>query len=540
MAPDVLIVGSGPTGLLMACELARRGVTARVIDKLAEPSDKSRALIVQARSIEIFELMGLGERLLGVGARVARARLYVDGRQALDIELGDIRVEGAPYACLLTVSQEQTERLLSERLAELGGLVERGTELLSFEQTSEDVHATLRRADGSPEQVQVRYLIGCDGAHSTVRHGLGVEFKGAAYPQDFILADLDLEWAVPRDEIRIHLSKEGVFTIFPLREGLRTRLLASRRNVPADAADPTLEEFEDTFNRFSPEPGKLLNPRWLARFHLSHRLVDRYASGRVFLCGDAAHIHSPAGGQGMNTGLQDAWNLAWKLALVVKGRAEPKLLESYNLERHPVGEFLMKSTDRLFQMATAGGATADVVRRYIAPKVARVALTVPEAKRFALLTVSQLGIEYRRSPIVTEGARSGRLKRGPHAGDRAPDAALVGPDGEPTRLFLQLGSPLHHLLVFSGDGGKEAFAEACSAVSSRLGRDFGGLVDVLCIGRESGPGTFHDPSGEAHERYGAASPAVYLIRPDGYVGWRNAGWDIQGLLQFLEGIARAR
>ncbi len=526
-ATEVLIAGAGPSGLLLACDLVRRGVSFRIVDKLLIPSDKSRALIVQARTTEVFEQLGLVDELLASGRRIDGSRFFVDGREQVRLDFGSLKIEGAPYAFLLNVAQDQTERILTEQLAREGHAVERGVELVSFEQDASGVRSRLRLRDGSEETVKSRFIVGCDGAHSVVRHGLGIAFNGAPYEQDFVLADVDMDDDIPRDEFRIFVSNDGVFAVFPMKGEKRVRLLASRRGVRADAGDPTLPEFQELVERFLSTPARLANPFWLARFRLHHRLADRYSSGRAFLCGDAAHIHSPAGGQGMNTGLQDAWNLGWKLALVLQGRARQELLESYHLERHPVGEFLMQSTDRLFQMATSGGAVLSFVRRHIAPTLAKAVLHREGVRRFALSTIGQLGIQYRKSPIVREG--SPRLHEGLAAGDRAPDAGLLDSDGKPTRLFLQLRGLRHKLLLFGGSAAPQS-----DEVQQQLAARFPGLVDVHRIFRsESAVAAGLADAGIAHERYGVTEPAQYLIRPDGYIAWRAKGWSAEGLVQFL-------
>ena len=531
----VLIAGAGPSGLMLGFELARRGIDIRVIDRLPRPSDKSRAIVVQARTIEIFEQLGLEDALLSAGARVMRSKFFVDGKEALELEIGDVGIEGAPYPFLLNVAQDDTERILTDALRSAGREIERGVELVSFEQDARVVRSRLRHPDGREEVVESQYLVGCDGAHSVVRHILGIGFVGDAYPQDFVLADVDVEWGVPPDQLRIFLDRDGVFAAIPMKGGKKIRLIASRRNVASDAGDPTLEEFQAIVDHFSPMKARLSNPHWLARFRLHHRLAERYSAGRAFLCGDAAHIHSPAGGQGMNTGLQDAYNLGWKLALAIEGRAGGELLDSYNAERRPVGRFLLQTTDRLFQMATGGGAVLSFVRRHVAPTLARTAAGHAGFRRMALSTITQLGIQYQASPIVQETPEAHRLLHdGPKAGDRAPDGALIGEGGLPTRLFLATRSLRHRLLLFAAGPRAPVLDEERLRIAAALEAAAPGLVDVFALWTAGSPdaGNLLD-AGEVHSRYGARTRCAYLVRPDGHVGWRGPSWSLDGPTGYL-------
>src|SRR5215208_5062050 len=371
---DVLVVGAGPTGLVMATELAARGVSGRIIDRAPERSERSRALVVQARSLELLQKMGVADELVARGRRTIKATPFVEGRPAANLEFGDIGVDDTPYPFLLFVSQAETERVLEKHLESLGAKVERPVELLSFEGDAEGVSARLRHGDGRQETARVRYLVGADGAHSTVRHTLGLSFKGDAYPQDFPLA--------------------GPSTY---------RLIATRaEDAPLDAGDPTLEEVQQLATELCPLPVKLYDPSWLARFRLHHRGVDSYRAGQAFVAGDAAHIHSPAGGQGMNTGIQDSYNLAWKLTLVIEGHAPDSILDSYHEERHPIGQRLLRTTDRMFNVAATPNPLAIELRNFLMPRVLPRVMGKRSLRARAFRFVSQLGIRYPDSPIVGE------------------------------------------------------------------------------------------------------------------------------------------
>jgi 2-polyprenyl-6-methoxyphenol hydroxylase-like FAD-dependent oxidoreductase len=345
--PDVLIVGAGPTGLMLACELVRSNVSFRIVDKITEPSTRSRALVVHARTLELLEKLGVADKLAARGVRTLRAHLYINKKLAADFEIDDTGIDDTPFRYVLMVSQAETERVLREWLEEHGVAIERGVEVTSVEPTFGE--ATLRTPTGE-ERVKARYVVGCDGSHSAVRHAGKFAFEGEPYPQDFVLADVHL--ASPVDGLNLCFDDRGFFVVLPLPNGIH-RIITSRADAPATMGDPTLADVQELADALSPTPLVLKDPVWLARFRLHHRQTDQYRRGPLFLAGDAAHIHSPAGGQGMNTGMQDSANLAWKLALVVRGEADEALLDSYHEERHPVGRDLLRTTDRLFSINTA-------------------------------------------------------------------------------------------------------------------------------------------------------------------------------------------
>ncbi len=523
---DVLVVGAGPAGLTMACELARSGVRCRIIDKAARPASTSRALAIFPRTLEMFQMMGLSDSVLKVGHQLSGVAIYNRSGQ-----IGHIGFSNLPsrYRFAISLPQSETERILIEQLAGFGIVVDRAKELVALSQSADVVHAVTRDSAGFEDRSESSWLIGCDGAHSSVRHLLGLKFEGDAYAETFLLADVKM--AGPIDHIHIHLflTGEGVVGIFPFR-GDRARVIVNTQ-TPAErepAGELQLDEIQAIVDSRTDSGIGLTDPTWLSRFHLSHRKIPDFRVGRVFLAGDSAHIHSPAGGQGMNTGIQDACNLAWKLALVVHHKSPDSLLDSYNQEREPVAKMVLSLTDRLTRMATLQGAFGQQVRDALLPMLTGIDLVEDRIAE----TVAELGIQYRRSSIV-----SGKTGHALHAGDRAPDCELQRQkDREPFRLFDLLRKPVHHLLFFV-DAGTE-IASKSNDLRVAFGRDFQGLIDAYLVVRGSEANfseVLFDWDGAAHALYEAEPGAMLFIRPDGYIGFRGG---IRHAESFREHLAR--
>ncbi len=367
-----LIVGAGPVGLTLANELIRHGVRCRIIDQAPQPSQTSKALAIFPRTLEVFDAMGLSRSFLEAGHRLAGITFSHGHDQLAAIDFGSV---ASPFPFALSLPQSQTERLLLERLAAAGVEVERETRLTNLEQSSDLVRATLGRGEAGEEVVETAWLLGCDGAHSTTRHALGMEFAGAPYDESFLLADLRLEATLDPRRAHLFFAPDGVLALFPFG-GERWRVVA---NIPPEARvqalpELTLEEVQTLVDRRGPGGVSLSDPHWMSRFHISHRIVPQFRRLRVFLLGDAAHIHSPAGGQGMNTGIQDAFNLGWKLALVVRGKASAQLLASYHSEREPIARGVLNLTDRLTRVATARNSVVQSVRDFLLPMVSGIDL----------------------------------------------------------------------------------------------------------------------------------------------------------------------
>ena len=519
---DVLVVGAGPTGLVAAAELARRGIACRIVDRQLERSDRSRALVVQPRTLEVLQSMGASGDLLELGQRSLSLNIHLEGRPVASAQVGDLGFEGTPFPFLLFVSQAETERVLEQHAARIGVQVERGMELVSLRERDEQVEAELTTAAGV-QIVRARYVIGADGAHSAVRTLAGLRFEGDAYPQDFALADVDVDWPYGHGGVHLFFSRAGVFACLPMRGERAYRFVMVRSKGGDEAGDPTLDEVRERAKTATNLDLCIENPRWLARFRLHHRGVDRYRRGRIFVAGDAAHIHSPAGGQGMNTGIQDAFNLAWKLALVIQGRAADALLDSYHAERHPIGQNLLRFTDRLFRIGSSDSWLLAQVRRGVIPLAAPFVLKNP--RRLARLVdfISQLGIRYDFGPLAEEPRRRGSLRKRPAAGFRAPDAQLGR-----TTLFEQMRGTRFHLLRFSARGHDPG------AERDALGMNE--LVTTLRIRRDpaGAESSLLDTDGQAFRRYGVTDAALYLVRPDGYIATRTEGDDIAKIRGYLQ------
>ncbi len=533
---DVLVVGAGPVGLFMTCELIRHGARVRLVEIADAPTTLSKAIGVHARTMEVFQDIGVVQAALAKGKVMHGANIFSDGKRIAHLSLDEL---DSPYPFLLDLEQSRTEEILIDHLAGLGGGAERGTTMTGFEQDDTGVTATLRRGD-TEETISASWLVGCDGAHSTTRHTLGLEFQGDALPQNMLLADVRLDWGQVDDELTASLNDQGLLFVAPLVGG-RARVIA---DVPDDVKEVTLADVQQVIDERGPGGGKVSDPVWLTTFRISERQVERYRVGRVFLAGDAAHVHSPAGGQGMNTGIQDAYNLAWKLGFAIRGQASEALIDSYNGERHPVGHAVLRGTS----LATRAITLRNPLARHLRDKLAGFLTNIEVVQERMRTNASQLAVGYRDSTIVGEhrgpgpGARA--FSHGPLPGQRAPDGDLMDPqDGSMVTLFDLLRGPAHTMVFFAGtilDDGDEG---ARGAVLAALPVELVGELRLILIttGDEPLPTTWDgirvvDTDAALHHRYGADSACVYLIRPDGYIGYRAQPMDAASLRAYFDTI----
>ena len=533
---DVLIVGAGPTGLMLAAQLRRFGVPFRLVDRAGDRVRESRALAVQARTLELLDALGLADALVARGNPAARVRIHLEGRVAARAELGDFGVEDTRFPFILFVSQAETEALLSAHLSALGVRVERRTELERFAERDGAVECVLARPDGGRETVRARWLAGCDGAHSPVRKGTGIPFEGGAYLQSFMLGDVEADGALQPRTIHAFVRGGAVAMVFPLGQPATWRVIATCADTGVErdpGGEPVtvalqLDRLQAVVDQATGGEVALRDPAWLADFRLHHRQAARYSAGRVFLAGDAAHIHSPVGAQGMNTGMQDAWNLGWKLALVARGAAAPELLDTYDAERRAIGRVLLRSTDRVFGVFMRGassGRAARWIRRNVAARVLPRVLGSRRLRRTGFRFVSELAVRYRHSMGVEEGEP--RIHGGPRAGDRLPDARLTR-GGRETRLHAEVASPALHLLLCGPAGAWDR-----SRVE-RLQARCAVPLEVHFLSPGTGDGVGTDADGEVWRRLAVRDSAQYLVRPDGYVAFRCAGRDLDALERYLQ------
>jgi 2-polyprenyl-6-methoxyphenol hydroxylase-like FAD-dependent oxidoreductase len=463
----VLIVGAGPVGLTLAIELTRFGVPVEIVDRAAQRTDKSKALVVWSRTLELLDRQPGGSATFDAAGFRVNAVGIVAGEKVVGHVSIDSIDSAYPYA--LMIPQADTERILEERLESLGVKVDRQTEVISLSMRGDGADAVLRGPDGKQRQTSAAWVAGCDGAHSLVRHTVNASFSGKTMDSDWMLADVHMRgYPVPDTEATVYWHQDGAFVIFPISSG-RYRLLA---DTPPSGAEhppaPTLEQVQAIVDRRGPPGMKAFDPIWLAGFRINGRKVSSYRWGRAFLCGDAAHVHSPAGGQGMNTGMQDAFNLAWKLALVLKNRGSEALLDSYSPERSEVGEMVLKNADRLTAVATTRNPVAQVLRN----AVGHLMLGLAPVEHKMAETMSEVSIGYPNSP-VNAGSASGL--EGPAPGKRIISDRPFGAGDEP--LFALL---------------------AADGAATELIRRHAGVLEPT-------PRTPPDPQG------------IWLVRPDGYV-----------------------
>ena len=537
-APQVLIVGAGPVGLTLACDLAWRGVPLRIIDSNPKSSQHSKAIGVFPRTLELLENHEVAEEMVRSGVRVEALNIHDGHRRLAHI---DTRRIASHYNFILTLEQSETERLLLRRLKVLGVQVERCVRLISLEGHPDHVHATLDREGAERESLSVPWVVGCDGAHSFVRDSQHISFHGERYSEAFDLADVHLS-AVPeesKNSIFVFLSTQGVVFAAPLASG-QHRLIVDEPPGSADErrGTPSLDEFRAWWRKRVSYPSfkhaHLTDDTWRKRFTIQRRMVKRLRQGRVLLAGDAAHVHSPAGAQGMNGGIQDALNLAWKLALVVQERAPESLLDTYGQERLPVARRVLTFTHLLTHGLTQRNPVVWAVRGWVMSLVINRAIV----QRTVVNVAAGLRTNYRTSPIV----RSQRVLKAGHSstltgGDRAPDVLLTG--GK--RLYDVLRHPSHTLLVFTGTRSGEQAMQGAVNLVERISARYGELVRVQVVVTHRGlpfapRGALVDVDGIVHASYGLRDSGVCLIRPDRYVALCAPAFGEAGITEVLEQV----
>ncbi|WP_233863931.1 FAD-dependent monooxygenase [Paraburkholderia adhaesiva] len=541
---SVLIVGAGPTGLAAAMSLARARIPVRLIDRAPEPGRHTRAIGIQARTLELFEQHRIVEPFLELGHRAHVANLYSNGQRRARLDFDPLLTR---YPYLLFLDQTVTERILTDHLATLGVEIERGSELLEFTQGSAGVSAEVRRADGRIESIRSSYLIAADGAHSTIRRKLAMQFDGDTLAQSFLLADVIADAPWPDDEFHVFASGEGLVVLLPFGNG-RWRLMADHKAVLPTAPEgavalPTLDECREIIEHRVHHPVEVSDMTWSSYFSVNSRMVRELRMERVFFAGDAAHVHSPAGAQGMNTGIQEAFNLGWKLARVIAGGAPDRLLDTYHGERYPIERNVLQQTSFMTQLVEADHGPMKLLRERVMPALAALG-PLRDAAREAL---SELSIQYRRSPLTLERVVDG----GPRAGDRAPDAlarVVDGPFGQApgTGRIFDLHDPASFSLFLlvdedvarAADNGNAAReADALAHFVQAIERILSQALRVWWL--SDAPAGETTPVGEGasslSEAYGRTRPAFYLVRPDGYLCARGRpSSDLNAVLRLCE------
>jgi 2-polyprenyl-6-methoxyphenol hydroxylase-like FAD-dependent oxidoreductase len=483
---DVLIAGAGPTGLFLALLLTRLGVNVRVVDKTAGPGTTSRALAIQARTLELYRQVDLADETIRRGLVLDGVNFWRRGERAAHVQLADIGKGESRYPFGLIFPQDEHEELLIERLEALGLSVARNTEVTRIEAGADRVLVHERDAEGSASTIEALYVAGCDGAHSTLREAVGVGFPGGTYEHLFYVADVEAGGPPVNGELHVLLDHEGFLGVFPLAGEGRIRLVGTVQDAAAGKGDAI--EWEDVDRRPIDRIGVAVKRvHWFSKYRVHHRVAAAFRRGRVFLLGDAAHVHSPVGGQGMNTGLGDAMNLGWKLAAVLGRRANADLLDTYEPERIAFARRLVATTDRVFQAASRHGKVAEFIRADVVPWVLPRLARTHEGRHLFFRALSQVGIAYRQSPWST--GRRGKV----HAGDRLPWVEHA--DGSGADNFAPLRA-----LDWQVQGFHEPSADLRSFCDERA-------LKVVSFGMS-----------EAAQRAGFHEDALYFVRPDGYLG----------------------
>ena len=511
---DVLIVGAGPTGLALAVQLIRYGIDFLIIDMRDGITPYSKAIGVQARTLEIYQQIDLADRLVDQGLIAKGVRLLEGGEAKAEVPLSTLGEGKSPFPFLLIVEQSKHEHLLYDFIRAHRHNVRWQTTLSEFSQDGAGVAATLVNAGGEKQLVQAKYLVACDGAKSSVRRGLGLTFEGSTLERLFYVADVQLKWDFPHDMLTACLARDRSTAFFPMPGDDRYRIVG----VFPEATDKTegeipYDEIEKQILEDSQVELDIYQVNWFSTYKVHSRRVNQFSAGRCFLAGDAAHIHSPAGAQGMNTGIQDGYNLAWKLALVLRGDAHPRILETYNEERVEVAERLLETTDRMFDLLVNPDWLLSFVRRQIFPRVASFLVGLDSVNQFIFPLISQTGISYHGHSLGMDSDESFNVR----AGDRMPYFMVEGKG-----IYDWLHAPKFHLLTFSNN------LEPSEPSNQAIQEEFGNLVGNLVFPLRR----------RVAEIFGSRKAFSVLVRPDNYLGFVSSGEPLPKLQVYFTNVIR--
>lgn len=511
---EVLIVGAGPTGLALACQFIRHGVDFVIVDKEATTTVYSKALGVHARTLEIYEQLGIADKAVADGVVAGKARILEGGSIRGEVDLSAVGKGLSQYPYMLVLEQSKNEKLLYKYLTEHGRDVRWRTSVESFQQNEDVVVATIKDEMGGTKMIEAKYLVGCDGARSPVRHQLGLKFEGSTFERIFFVADARVDWQLSHDALQVCLVKHSVVAFFPMPGENRYRIIgAFPEGYSKDEGEVLYEEIEEKIREEAGLDLQISEVNWFSTYKVHTRHVEAFRKGRCFVAGDAAHVHTPAGGQGMNTGIQDAYNLAWKLALVLRGRGGEKLLDSYNDERLENARNLVGSTDRMFNFLAGGDWFLNLVRTHLFPRLMGRALQIEKVRKEFFRRLSQIGITYRAHGL---SQRSGDEQFCVKAGDRFPYFMIDGKS-----VYDRLHDPKFHLIMF--DDGENEDAET----SEQVQREYGDVLKHLVIPLYPAVAAI----------FGSRKSFSVLLRPDNYIGFIAKDSAADRLRTYMAGLA---
>ena len=507
---DVIIIGAGPTGLSLACQLLRFGIDFVVVEQNEGVTQYSKAIGVQARTLEIYEQLGLSQRAIEDGEIANKVRLLAGGQVRGELQLGNYGKSISPYPYMLMLEQSKNEKLLYELLQSHGKDVLWKTELEGFSQDEAGVSARVKGADGT-QTINARYLVGCDGASSKVRRDLGLSFAGSTFERLFFVADVQIDWELPHDAIQVCLGRNVFTAFFPMKGDKRYRIVGTFPEGADHQEDRKVlyEEIEEQIRREAQLPLEISDVKWFSLYKVHSRRVNQFSVGRCFVAGDAAHIHTPVGAQGMNTGIQDAYNLGWKLAYVIKGYAGRRLLETYNDERLPNAKRLLETTDRLFELGAGSNWLLSLIRTTIFPPLAGFVASLDRVRKRMFPLISQTGISYRNSSL-SDPTSAGSFKV--KAGDRMPYLTLEGKS-----IYENLRGPGFHLLRFSSDMSE-------TDLTSPVEVEYRDMLDYQIFGLNP----------IVRELFGMDKTFHVLLRPDNHIAFISPGASLSGAMAYLD------